>query len=43
MIFDTLGGFVFDLFGKIPARYEKPSGTVMILLFKDWKDIQYGR
>lgn len=21
--FDTLGGFVFDLFGKIPARYEK--------------------
>lgn len=23
--FDTLGGFVFDLFGKIPARYEKIS------------------
>ncbi len=23
--FDTLGGFVFDLFGKIPARYEKTS------------------
>jgi len=23
--FDTLGGFVFDLFGKIPARYEKVS------------------
>ncbi|NLJ46088.1 MAG: HlyC/CorC family transporter [Treponema sp.] len=23
--FDTLGGFVFDLFGKIPARYEKAS------------------
>ncbi len=21
--FDTLGGFVFDLFGKIPSRYEK--------------------
>ena len=21
--FDTLGGFVFDLFGKIPVRYEK--------------------
>ena len=21
--FDTLGGFVFDLFGKIPAKYEK--------------------
>jgi len=24
-MFDTLGGFVFDLFGKIPARYEKVS------------------
>ncbi|GMO53981.1 MAG: hemolysin family protein [Termitinemataceae bacterium] len=23
--FDTLGGFVFDLFGKIPVRYEKIS------------------
>ena len=23
--FDTLGGFVFDLFGKIPGRYEKIS------------------
>ncbi len=23
--FDTLGGFVFDLFGKIPSRYEKAS------------------
>lgn len=23
--FDTLGGFVFDLFGKIPSRYEKVS------------------
>jgi CBS domain containing-hemolysin-like protein len=23
--FDTLGGFVFDLFGKIPVRYEKMS------------------
>lgn len=23
--FDTLGGFVFDLFGKIPAKYEKAS------------------
>lgn len=23
--FDTLGGFVFDLFGKIPGRYEKAS------------------
>ncbi|HOV38651.1 MAG TPA: transporter associated domain-containing protein, partial [Spirochaetales bacterium] len=24
-VFDTLGGFVFELFGKIPARYEKVS------------------
>ena len=23
--FDTLGGFVFDLFGKIPVKYEKTS------------------
>ena len=23
--FDTLGGFVFDLFGKIPVKYEKAS------------------
>jgi CBS domain containing-hemolysin-like protein len=23
--FETLGGFVFDLFGKIPAKYEKVS------------------
>jgi CBS domain containing-hemolysin-like protein len=23
--FDTLGGFVFDLFGKIPVKYEKVS------------------
>ena len=23
--FDTLGGFVFDLFGKIPSKYEKTS------------------
>jgi CBS domain containing-hemolysin-like protein len=21
--FDTLGGFVFDMFGKIPVKYEK--------------------
>jgi CBS domain containing-hemolysin-like protein len=21
--FDTLGGFVFDLFGKVPVKYEK--------------------
>ncbi len=25
MDFDTLGGFVFDLFGKIPVKYEKVS------------------
>lgn len=29
--FDTLGGFVFDLFGKIPARYEKAS----------WRDLDF--
>ena len=23
--FDTLGGFVFDLFGKIPVKFEKVS------------------
>ena len=23
--FDTLGGFVFDLFGKIPVKFEKTS------------------
>lgn len=25
--FDTLGGFVFDLFGKIPVKYEKVTGN----------------
>lgn len=29
--FDTLGGFVFDLFGKIPARYEKAT----------WRDLDF--
>ncbi|MCG8452440.1 MAG: hemolysin family protein [Spirochaetales bacterium] len=31
--FDTLGGFVFDLFGKIPGRYEKIewSGLVFVI------------
>ena len=29
--FDTLGGFVFDLFGKIPVRFEKVS----------WKDFDF--
>ena len=23
--FDSLGGFVFDLFGKVPVKYEKVS------------------
>jgi CBS domain containing-hemolysin-like protein len=25
--FDTLGGFVYDLFGKIPVKYEKATWT----------------
>jgi CBS domain containing-hemolysin-like protein len=31
--FDTLGGFVFDLFGKIPVKYEKAEyqGSVFII------------
>lgn len=29
--FDTLGGFVFDLFGKIPVKYEKTA----------WQDIDF--
>ena len=31
--FDTLGGFVFDLFGKIPVKYEKTAyqGTDLII------------
>lgn len=29
--FDTLGGFVFDLFGKVPVKYEKVS----------WKDFDF--
>ncbi|MBN1241454.1 MAG: HlyC/CorC family transporter [Spirochaetales bacterium] len=29
--FDTLGGFVFDLFGKIPSRYEKAA----------WRDLEF--
>ena len=29
--FDTLGGFVFDLFGKIPVKYEKTA----------WKDHEF--
>ncbi len=33
--FDTLGGFVFDLFGKIPARYEKASWKGMDFVIQD--------
>ena len=29
--FDTLGGFVFDLFGKIPVKYEKAA----------WQDLEF--
>jgi magnesium and cobalt transporter len=33
--FDTLGGFVFDLFGKIPVRYEKVSYADMDFIIQD--------
>jgi len=33
--FDTLGGFVFDLFGKIPVRYEKVSYLDMDFVIQD--------
>lgn len=33
--FDTLGGFVFDLFGKIPARYEKVSWQDLDFIIQD--------
>ena len=33
--FDTLGGFVFDLFGKIPVRYEKVSYRDMDFVIQD--------
>lgn len=32
--FDTLGGFVFDLFGKIPGRYEKTSWNGYIFVIQ---------
>lgn len=40
--FDTLGGFVFDLFGKIPVRYEKVTheGTVFIIQDMDQHKIR---
>ncbi len=33
--FDTLGGFVFDLFGKIPVKYEKVSYGDMDFIIQD--------
>ena len=33
--FDTLGGFVFDLFGKIPVRYEKVSWQDLDFIIQD--------
>ncbi len=33
--FDTLGGFVFDLFGKIPARYEKVTWNNLEFIVQD--------
>jgi CBS domain containing-hemolysin-like protein len=33
--FDTLGGFVFDLFGKIPSRYEKVSWQDLDFIIQD--------
>ncbi len=33
--FDTLGGFVFDLFGKIPVKYEKVSYSNIDFIVQD--------
>ena len=33
--FDTLGGFVFDLFGKIPVKYEKVSWNAYDFIVQD--------
>jgi CBS domain containing-hemolysin-like protein len=33
--FDTLGGFVFDLFGKIPSRYEKVAWNNLDFIIQD--------
>ena len=40
--FDTLGGFVFDLFGKIPVQYEKTAynGDEFIVQEMDGHKIQ---
>ena len=33
--FDTLGGYVFDLFGKIPVKYEKVSSSEYDFIVQD--------
>ena len=33
--FDTLGGFVFDLFGKIPAKFEKASWNELDFIIQE--------
>ena len=33
--FDSLGGFVFDLFGKVPVKYEKVSWNDYDFIVKD--------
>jgi len=33
--FETLGGFVFDLFGKIPAKYEKTAWNDFDFIVQD--------
>jgi CBS domain containing-hemolysin-like protein len=33
--FETLGGFVFDLFGKIPVKYEKVSWKNFDFIIQD--------
>ena len=33
--FDTLGGFVLDLFGKIPVKFEKASHSGMEFVIQD--------
>lgn len=33
--FDTLGGFVFDLFGKIPVRYEKVNYKDLVFIIQE--------
>ena len=33
--FDSLGGFVFDLFGKVPVKYEKASWNEYDFIVQD--------